>query len=159
MPTPTYTPLATIQLNNTSNVTFSNIPTNGTYKDLVLVANMRTSTIGFYYGYVNGATGGNNQVFMRGTGSAAESFVYSNSAYINFGDIGYSDPNSMLIAHFIDYAATNKHKTILATNSSANRAIEIIANRTATTSAISSLFIAFGATATSGTISLYGIAA
>ena len=152
-----FTPLATINLSGVNGCTFSSIPT--TYRDLMLVARVSTSSIGYFFATLNSTNGIYNQVALRGTGTAAQSWQYSGQAYVNFADTAYSDPDAGLIAHFLDYSVTNKHKTILSMVSAPARGIESVVNRAATTAAITSIRVDMGATITSGTMSLYGISA
>jgi len=78
MPTPTYTPLATVTLGSTAaSVTFSSIP--ATYRDLILIITaQRTGSpvnVGMRF---NGDSGSNySSVFMTGTGSSAISGTVS----------------------------------------------------------------------------------
>lgn len=155
MPTPTYKPIATVTMSGTGSVTFTNI--NQSFKDLVLVARVNTSTIGFFFVYVNDTPGIYTQAAVQGNGSTTSSWNYVNTTYMNFADTAYSDPDANLVAHFFDYSASDKEKTVISTNTSPIRGIEAVANRAATTSPITSMRLQLGATANYGTVSLYGI--
>ena len=69
MPTPTYTPLATVTLGTAaSSVTFSSIP--ATYRDLILVVNATTSADGIPSLRFNGDSGNNySEHGLSSTGS------------------------------------------------------------------------------------------
>jgi hypothetical protein len=161
MPTPTYTPLATVTLGSSAaSVTFSSIP--ATYRDLVLVIDgpALTSSEGNLYAIINGDTGANySRVFMSGTGSSAYSASASGETVLNFG---YYQPNKhTTIAQFMDYSATDKHKTVLSRVNNTNGEVYGWASRWASTSAITSLLIdtsSAGSFAATTSFALYGIA-
>jgi hypothetical protein len=109
--------------------------------------------------FVNGdTTGGNYQgVRMKGNGSSA-------SSNTNGGSIRWEvQATSGLITtlQFMDYSATDKHKTVLVRANSANTETEANASRWTSTSAITSIAINFLGTDLNGgsTLSLYGIEA
>lgn len=157
MPTPTYTPLATITLSsNQTSVTFGSIP--NTYKDLILVANVRltsTSDLGIRF---NSDSGNNyHRVFMAGNGSSASSGTNSPA------DIGYwayttSTSYDPQILQLMDYSATDKHKTWLSRYGGASITTGATAGRWASTSAVTSITISLGTYQSGSTFSLYGIA-
>jgi hypothetical protein len=160
-----YIPLATVTLSsNSSSVTFSNIP--GIFKDLVLIGNWsNSSTASAGRLQVNGDTGANyNGVWMTGTGSAANSGSESSqtSARIAGASVGPDNAYTNVVTlHFMDYAATDKHKTILSRFGSASRETQTTASRWASTNAITSIrfFDILGQTFQTGaTFSLYGVA-
>jgi hypothetical protein len=159
MPTPTYTPLATVTLAGTaSSVTFNNIP--ATYRDLIfsveilgLSGNPATSngTI-----TINGTDG--TSVYMYGTSSSQ---VSSTSSFMEFPVGNF---RNFAVAQIMDYSATDKHKTILQRMNAPSNAVWAIASRWASTSAVTS--VSFNApdsgskTFNSGsTFSLYGVIA
>jgi len=114
MPTPTYTPLATVTLGSSaSSVTFSSIP--ATYRDLILVTNLTHSAsteIDLAIRF-NSDTGANySRVAMTGDGSTTGSFAQTGitSASVLAG----STTISTGLIQIMDYSATDKHKTILA---------------------------------------------
>jgi peptide methionine sulfoxide reductase MsrA len=159
MPTPTYTALANITLGSSaSSVTFSSIP--ATYRDLILVATAQSTPTpaGFLVNF-NGDTGSNyTTVVMTGVASAAETFTSGQLTY--FVQIP-SDAQNVLIAQFLDYSATDKHKTYLSRNNSKGEGVEASAGRWANTAAITSMVFTCsgGDTWASGSgFSLYGIA-
>jgi hypothetical protein len=165
MPTPTYTPLATITLSSSaSTVTFGSIP--NTYKDLVLVV---TSAAGN-----TGAPGGNSRnllmrfngdtsnsytrVIMSGDGSTARSTSDTQSW---FSLDWYGHTNNATHDHLIqvmDYSATDKHKTVL-TRVRSTAATEAMASRWPSTSAVATISIFYDSNtlASGSTFSLFGI--
>jgi hypothetical protein len=151
MPTPTYTPLATVTLGTAASVTFSNIPS--TYRDLIFV--VRGTSLNLR---VNGDTGSNySNVSMYGTGSTAASGSETTTFfYTNWFGTG-TTANRMYICQFMDYSATDKHKTILLRGDLADAESNANAGRWANTSAITSISIV-GTPAAGSTFSLYGIA-
>lgn len=163
MPTPTYTPLANITLGSSaSSVTFSNIP--NTYRDLILITDIdiTAQTNGYVMVRVNGDTGSNyTEVFMSSLGPTSQ----SNTRTFFYNDYGVDvTGRAIRIYQFMDYAVTDKHKTVLGRSSmgaSANGAVTAAAFRWASTSAITS--IAFTRNAgnfnSGSTFALYGVIA
>lgn len=162
MATPTYVQIATTTLaSSASSVLFAGIPTqdlNGNdLRDLVLVVWVSSGMQGKLQ--YNGDTSTSNYsfVYMRGTGSSAQ----SNSGTVDgYELIDTASANSMAIVQIMDYSATDKHKSTL--NRSDNAAARTVARagRWASTSAITSLSItgATGNFAAGSTFSLFGIA-
>jgi hypothetical protein len=156
MPTPTYTPLATVTLGtNAATVTFSSIPV--TYRDLVVVAHCNTGTNVDAFLYFNSDTTEANYRFvsMQGDGSSAAS-VASNLP--NWGFIGTT--RGVLISHIMDYSATDKHKTTLTRNNFSANTVRAFARRWANTAAITTVQLNANAQSwqTGSTFALYGIA-
>ena len=128
---------------SSASVTFSSIPSG--YKDLVLVVDATTATTwAAVYFQVNNDTGNNySMVRMSGDGSGATSgtatntgqfFGYGNDSYIGTAE-GY-----LMTSEFSDYSATDKHKTVLTrVNNAARPAVDAMAQRWASTSAITSI--------------------
>ena len=161
MPTPTYTPLATVTLGSTAtSVTFSSIP--ATFRDLVLVGQFIPTldpvTDSFYI-KMNGDTGSNySYVRMTGNGSSAASF--SASGADNTGNAAgvMTTQQGNVIINLFDYSATDKHKTWL---SRANFGwVSAFAGRWANTNAVNSFAISLNGTTfrVGSTFALYGIA-
>lgn len=161
--TGTYQPLATTTLATaTTSVTFGSIPSS--FRDLIIVfegsivANTRLDiTTG------NGTldTGANYfSVTMLGTGSATNSLVYRNATTIQgmFDSIGTGTGRINSVLQFMDYSATDKHKTIIGRSSSASNGVTAFVARHATTSATNIIRIAgFDNITVGSTLSLYGI--
>jgi hypothetical protein len=157
MPTPTYTPLATVTLGSSAaSVTFSSIP--ATYRDLILVGqftgssaaaalNLRfNSDTGNYTGvqaFFSGAVGSNT------TTSQTLSAIYG--ANITFAT-----------ANIMDYSATDKHKTTLTRSGNVgNSEVAMAAFRWASTAAVTTIGLvpAAGTISAGSTFNLYGIVA
>jgi hypothetical protein len=155
MPTSTYTPLATVTLGSSaSSVTFSSIP--ATYRDLVLVyAGSTGSFANDLAARFNSDTGSNySRVAMFNTSS--------NTATQTFLGIGNAQTGTLFntIAQFMDYSATDKHKTALTRSNQTDGLVEARAGRWANTAAISSInvFLGSGGNFNAGaTFNLYGI--
>jgi hypothetical protein len=161
MPTNTYTALATLTLTGVDNsITFGSIP--ATYRDLVLVSNNITNdAFNQYRLRVNGDTGGNyNDVYMSGTGSAANSGVASNAVEITIYNSGSGTSPATIVTQIMDYAVTDKHKTLLTRASAPAKGVSATASRWANTAAITSItiFTPVGEFTVGSTFSLYGIA-
>ena len=159
MPTPTYTPLATVTLAGTaSSVTFSSIP--ATYRDLVIVGAGLASTPTGVITRFNGDTGANyNQLVMFGDGGSANTSASSNTTS---SQIGRFDNTTLanFVVQVMDYSATDKHKSYLSRYNSSAVLVAALAGRYASTSAITSLvlFPDAGTFSTGVTFNLYGIA-
>lgn len=143
MSTPTYTLIDSVILGSSaSSVTFSGI--SGTGKgDLVLVVNAFPNG-GTIAGYleVNGDTGSNYSIVnMRGNGSSANSLTTTQANFrINVYDTYAPTGQSFnSITSLQDFAATDKHKSILSRSNNAATGTEAIAGRWANTSAITSV--------------------
>ena len=163
MPTPTYTPLATVTLASaTSTISFSSIP--GTYRDLIFVINIAaTATV-------------LNQVFIRFNGDSGSNYSYLEAfgtgsgtgggfnGSTTFNMIGYHGGGGSVItiAQVMDYSATDKHKTSLVRNDKSDQGATMIASRWANTSAVTSALISNTTPANfpvGTTVSLYGVIA
>jgi hypothetical protein len=157
MPTPTYTPLATVTLGSAVNsVTFSSIP--ATYRDLILVTNGKSSGSDDFYLYFNSDTtsGNYSNVSMFNNVNTPSSISRSNS---NAGAI-YTSEGSFY-HHIMDYSATDKHTTYLGRSSTAGVNVIATAARWANTAAITSVQLKLDSQNLSigTTLSLYGVIA
>ncbi len=156
--TAAWVPLATTTLSSSaSSVTFGSI--SGSYRDLVLVVQAIHASSTSNYGIfrVNSDTGSNySYVHMQGTGSATS----SGAATTNFGFLNFlnTSSNQISVSHFMDYSATDKHKTILTRCDSPFSRTRAEAVRWSNTDAITSITIAAdsGNLAAGSTFSLYG---
>ena len=157
MATIKYTALEAIVLESAaSSVSFFGIPQS--YRDLYLVLNYSGSnTTNAGKIFVNNDTTSTNYtgVRMLGTGSATQ----SNS---NAGSIRWetqSTSGSITVLHFLDYAQTDKHKTVIVTAGSAATNTEMATTRWTSTAAINSITVNFlGTDLTIGsTLELYGV--
>lgn len=164
MPTATYIALANYEVTGSTkaSVTFASIP--NTYRDLVLVCSIKM-TVGKTLGItINSDTGSNYSAFwMRANGSTASSTTFTASQYRFMGESDNVSTSNfdLSLTNFLDYSATNKHKTILTRNNQTGSFVEAIAGRWANTNAITSLLIqAVGGGsdfAIGSTFALYGI--
>jgi hypothetical protein len=159
MPTPTYTPLATVTLGSSaSSVTFSSIP--ATYRDLIVVFAGTASELTELRLRLNGDTASNYSfVLMRGNGSITESLSSSpNTAIFAGGRLTTGQSN--VLFNIMDYSATDKHKTVLGRDNNTGYGVVAVAGRYASTSAITSVNIGAdsGTFSTGATFNLYGIA-
>jgi hypothetical protein len=163
MPSTAWTPLANLTLTSAqATVTFSDI--NQSYKDLVLIISaIPVSNAVTGYMRVNGDTGANYAlVGMRGNGSDTASYAVSGSnMYFDYaGDTGAGTTTNSII-NFMDYSSTNKHKTNITRQSNTGDAVEQLAQKWASTSAITSisLYWSSGNFASGSTFALYGVSA
>ena len=153
MATGTYAPIASITLGSSaSSVEFSSIPQD--YRDLVLVMDCSVGTSSIEI-TLNADSGSNySRVGIYGTGSAQGSFSSTYTAML----MGAQTEN-LNILQFMDYSATDKHKTSLLRSKVASSEVVATAYRYASTSAITSIELSGGGNFTSGsTFALYGIA-
>jgi hypothetical protein len=117
-----------------------------------------TSGEGDLTAILNGDTGANySRVFMGG-GDNAFSQSFSGETSLRFGY--FANSRHMSVTQFMDYSATDKHKTVL--NRSNNAAITTFgwASRWANTAAITSIAIdttSAGVFAAGSTFSLFGV--
>ena len=161
-PINTYVPLESIVLTNAaSSVTFFNIAqsdANGTYKDLVLVANATGTTQQQSYLRFNSDSGNNYSfVYMSGNGSSTFSGSGASTSFSWFYTATGQRKNAIM--QIMDYSASDKHKTWLLREDGASLDTQAIAGRWANTSAITSLSIVrIGGNFESGTtLSLYAL--
>jgi hypothetical protein len=162
MPTPTYTPLATVTLGSTaSSVTFSSIP--ATYRDLIFVYNGQITSSANVMMRLNADSGTNyNHVLMRGPVDSANG-TYS-EFYVFWNNTQSGSRNNINLS-IMDYSATDKHKTILnrtgySRSDGGDFLTEAQALRWASTSAVTTaqIFLSTGNFAIGSTFALYAIA-
>lgn len=160
MPTPTYTALQTITLGSTaSSVTFSSIP--ATYRDIHLVMTTPSWTGAADMLFrLNGDTGSNYSLVrvQALSGDVSSGTASGTSQY--YGVAIYSGA-VMATATWLDYSATDKHKTALHRMHQEDDYVWMAASRWASTSAVTSLslFLNSGSYPVGSTFSLYGIEA
>jgi len=148
-----------------STVSFSSIPTTG-YRDLRLVVSIKHTNSGRYTHFrVNGDSGSNySAVQMFGDGSSAQSASYSASTRFVLAN-NYFESNTEAILgtiDFLDYQATDKHKSVLWRSGLAGTVVNASAGRWASTSAITSIVLdsteaGSNTFAAGSTFSLFGI--
>jgi hypothetical protein len=164
--TPTYVLLNQITLAaNSVEVVFSGLPQN--YADLVMVGNWSNSGIGSAGRLQLNADAGANYngtwIVATGSGSpAAGSESGATSARIAGASIGPSNTFSNVVTlQFMDYSASDKHKTILTRYGAASTDVQATAVRWANNAPVTSIrfFDILGQTFQAGaTFSIYGIA-
>jgi hypothetical protein len=159
MPTPTYTPLATVTLGSTAtSVTFSSIP--ATYRDLILVVIGKSGT-GTEVNLAlrpNNDSGNASRVFMFGDGSSTASGAFTDALFVGTLPTSGSN-NTTSITNIMDYSATDKHKTMLQRSNTTASFVSAQALRWGSTSAITSivLLVATQSIGAGTTLNLYGI--
>ena len=156
-----YEHIATITLDSSaSSVTFSSIPQG--YRDLELVID--AVTIGgaadmdvFLNGNTNRTGGDYQRVVASGNGSGTFSPSGANARITYYASVSTTPSNQ--IVQFLDYSATDKHKTYLARCNRADSGTDMTALRFASTSAITSIELDPDARTFSAgsTFDLYGI--
>lgn len=158
-----YVPLANITLGSSaSSVTFSSI--SQTYKDLVLVMDGAVaSNFTFPCIRFNGDTASNYSVInMVGNGSTATSSQNAGitSALFTGYDWGAGNPANLII-NVMDYSATDKHKSLISRSNVPAIGTSALAQRWASTAAVTSLviFSQSGNLSAGGSYSLYGVSA
>ena len=155
--------LATITLGTSAtSITFSSIPTTG-YRDLRLVVTRLTTANANLTFRVNGDSSAiYNYVAMLGNGTAASSVngTNGNAMLVEWNLYSTTSETVDTYVDFLDYAQTDKHKSLLVRSGRAAQGTEAYAGRYASTSAITSinLLMTGGPSFAAGTMaSLYGI--
>jgi hypothetical protein len=163
-PVSTYVPLATITLTSTdSEIVFSSIP--ATYRDLILIVKGSFASDGFYKVRANGdsssiytnvyAQAQYNGGTYSGTNTLTNYGVWDENAYT-------ANIEFMSVSQFMDYSATDKHKTALFRSGGPQLGSTVMgmsAGRYASNSAIHTLAVVGSQNFNIGsTFSLYGIA-
>ena len=111
----TYEPIATTTASGSvSSITFSSI--SGSYTDLVLIFDGKTSTASEWGLRFNSDSGNNySSTWVAGSSGVAQSSRYSNT---NFATLSYiRTDKTMSIAHIQNYSNTTTYKTVLARTS------------------------------------------
>jgi len=162
MPTPTYTLIDSVTLGSSaSSVTFSSI--DQSYGDLVLVMDLLgDANISIYQRLNNNSTASAySYVYMTGTGSASSLsqslsfFLIGNGAFVR------STSRWLGIEQFLDYSATDKHKSVLGRYNNTSDGTDAMAGRWANTAAITQIesYTSNGNFVAGSTFHLYGIEA
>lgn len=158
----TYEPIQTYTLgSDQASVVFSSIA--GTYTDLVLVINGRSSTSSSFVTInLNSDTGSNySRTELLGNGSTATSSRASNetTAYLGGGTYPTSTAGAYnTIVNFQNYSNTTTYKTMLSRQNNAGVGAQALVNLWRSTSAINRIEI-FASWAAGSTFTLYGIKA
>lgn len=154
-------PLAnlTVTGSSTNTVTFSSI--DGSYRDLVLVINGTNSVDANLYLRINSDTANYAGVLMFGNGSSVGSFTDAPTGifFNNYARIGTAA--SQFVLNFMDYSATDKHKTVLASADKSSAATERYCYKWGSTSAITNIVctVTTGNLVAGSTFALYGVSA
>jgi hypothetical protein len=157
-----YIPLATVTLGTaTASVTFSNIP--NTYRDLIVVVNGSVSSGSSIYYRLNGDEG-NNYFMVVSQAFSATSTAFQDTVMIPWAPNNLTaNERFMITSQFMDYSATDKHKTALHRLngvSGGNTFLAMSAARWGNTAAVTTLRVQANANLNIGsTLSLYGIVA
>ena len=159
----TYTLIDSVTLaSSAASVTFSSI--DQSYGDLVLVISGSSGATASNRYRVNGlSTTIYNSVIMEGNGSSTTSYSFANtnSGLAAWLDISAGNSFNYLF-QFMDYSATDKHKSVLGRWNSAGVEVGSVAGRVAITAAITSIemYNSPGGNyyAAGSTFHLYGIA-
>ena len=160
MPTPTYDLIASSVLGSSAaTIEFSSIP--ATYRDLVLVLTFTAGASSVIPSVrINGDTATNySRVRMVGDGSTATSAATSNDDFSFTPAASVFSDSFTGIMQFMDYSATDKHKTALTRSGTAGDRVFAVAQRWANTNAITTLLLfSYSANYPAGTTAyLYGI--
>lgn len=150
-----FIPLANITLGSAqATVTFSSI--SGAYRDLRVVVSNATGALVLRVNINNDvSTTSYFSVVMAGDGTSTVSSSSSGYAYME--NHVYASYNQWYY-DFLDYSATDKHKSVLVRISDAGSAVQASTGRWASTSAVTSIkFTAFSNFPVGATLSLYGI--
>jgi hypothetical protein len=156
MPTPTYDLIASTTLAaSASEVSFGSLPQ--TYRDLIVVSSIiGTGGTTFNCTRVNGLS---TSIYSRVTMAGPVGAFTSSGPEIDTVELN-SSTISTEIVQFMDYSATDKHKTVLyRTNDRSAAAVSAVAGRVATTAAITSIsFRPYANSYASGsTFQIYGV--
>lgn len=161
-----YVPLATktLTVGTAQEVNFTSI--SQAYRDLICVVTALSSagTGNINSNQINADAGSNYSiVYMRGSGSAASSSTASGTSYDSGVFISTTSPANAIF-QFMDYSATDKHKTVLIranqTSADAGATVGATAVRWASTAAITQFRIRANTTfAIGSTFTLYGVSA
>lgn len=159
MPTPQYTALANVTLSSTaSSVSFQSI--NQSYRDLVLVMNTALTSSASVFLWLNSDTTSSNypNVWMQGNGSSTSSGT-SLPGGVRISVTNYSTGPATSRVDFMDYKATDKHKTMLVRHDLSSAETVAVASRWTNTNAITDIgIIPAGTTfATGSSFALYGV--
>jgi hypothetical protein len=160
-----YVALANLTLSSqATGVTFASIGQG--YRDLILVMDLALAGVNGVVGMTINGDGGNNysRVYMTGDGNATGSGVNNSISYMVIDgtttQLGIGN-RSNAVVQFMDYSATDKHKTVLSRSNTPAITVDAHAGRWASTSAITTFYVFnnFGnGFAAGSTFALYGIA-
>ena len=159
MATPTYIPLAEITLvADALQVNFESISQD--YSDLVLAIEFFGATGTSNVVITHNSDTGTNYYWVRafGNGSSTSSSSGNTAGYL-VGANATTTEAAHKTYQFLDYSATDKHKSMLLRSGRAGQSVQMVAGRWANTSAITSIIIGSqdSAFAAGSTLKLFGI--
>jgi len=165
MPTSTYTPLATVTLASaTSTVSFSSIPSS--YRDLILIIDGSLAVAGYYDIRANNDSSNiYENVYAQGQFNNTTASNTNTRTYFGVWEENDYTANIkfMSVSQFMDYSATDKHKTALFRSGGPQLGSIVMgmsAGRWPSTSAITQLSVIASQNFNIGsTFSLYGVIA
>jgi hypothetical protein len=116
----TYTPLARTVVSGTTTTSIDFNAFASTYTDLIVVGNFGTDSTNTYFNIqFNSDTTATNYsgTYLRGTGSATDTGIYSGSGGLYWASLGtklpYNENTGIIQIHFQSYSNTTTYKTIL----------------------------------------------
>ena len=156
----TYTPIASVNVNGFTTVTFNNISSN--FTDLIVVGSGLTrGTANSVFVRFNGDSGSNySYTQLVGNGSTASSSRASNQTggMVGAGTSGLSSTPTMFICQVQNYGNSTTNKTYLSRDTDSNGSTEAFVGLWRSTAAITSVTVYTGGDFTGGQINLYGVA-
>lgn len=164
MATPTHDLLDSLTLStNTANVTFTGLPTDGSYRDLVIVltGTMAVGSVGHGDIYFNFDTNSSYYVVHSEANTSSTISRFYQQTKMRFAENNSFSTNTLntTIIQIMDYAVTDKHKPVLIRTNRSDGVVGMTAGRWASTSAISRFVLGGDAAYETGTtINVYGIA-
>jgi hypothetical protein len=160
----TYEPIATTTVGTATNtVTFSTI--SGSYTDLIIVTNVKSTSTENMSMRFNSDTGSNySRTVLTGNGSSAASTRQSNVTSIGTDENGFFDGsnfNQAKIIQIMNYSNSTTYKTSLIRSNRAQSGTDAIVGLWRNTNAITSITLGGNSLnfATGSTFTLYGILA
>jgi hypothetical protein len=160
----TYEPIATTTLgSNTASVTFSSI--SASYTDIILVANLGSTTTPSICLQFNSDTGSNySMTNLYGNGSSVTSSRQSNISQMNFN---FLDPGTTIVStmlfNIMNYSNATTYKSVLGRFSNAGKGTQATVGLWRSTAAINTIKVMLDSTGplllSGSTFTLYGISA
>lgn len=164
MPTPTYDLLASTELSSTaSSVTFSSLNTVASgYRHLVISVEAQASASSYYaFMRFNGDSNTQYITYMNGNGSTkAVGYTGDNKFQLGAnGSYWRSSENCSVLIEIPDFALTSKHKSALVRFNNSAQAVELMACRLPSLTAITSVSLTMNVStfAAGGKFYLFGI--
>ena len=163
MATSAITALATITLGTAqATVTFSSIT--GSYRDLRLVATVKSATSQSLWLRFNSDAGANYSLVNAGGSGTAATSVNTTDVAVYSGNVSYpaAADGFMATIDIMGYSATDKHKSLLSRAGNSANGVDMLAGRWANTAAITSVTCTTLSTntyAAGSVFTLYGVSA